>query len=82
MKIKKSFGDKIYIEWVDAYAVSGWRPAESALQIPEEVYCYTNAFYVGQTKVFVIVTHTKGKTIENDIMGRLLIPKSWIRKVV
>lgn len=81
MKINKKFGEKIYVDWVDAYAEDVWRPVESALEIPDEVYCYTNAFYIGQTKDFVIVSSTKGKTIKNDILGRLLIPKSWIRKV-
>lgn len=81
MKIKKDFGEKIYIEWIDAYAESDWESVNEASKIPDEVYCYTNAFFLGQTKDFVIVVHTKGKTIKNDVMGKLIIPKAWICRI-
>lgn len=81
MKIKKNFGDKIYIEWVDAYTEDGWKSVNEALKTSDEIYCYTNAFFLGQTKDFIMVVHTKGKTIKNDVMGKLTIPKAWIRKI-
>lgn len=81
MKIKKKFGDKICIEWIDAYTEDGWRSVNEASKISDETYCYTNAFFLGQTKDFVIVIHTKGKTIKNSVMGKLVIPKAWIRRI-
>ncbi len=81
MKIKKSFGDKIYIEWIDALEEAGWKSFKDVCNIPDEVYCYTSAWYISQDKYFIVISHTKGKTIKNEIMGKLLIPKAWIRKV-
>lgn len=81
MKINKKFGDKIYIEWVDAMEEAGWKSFKDACVVPDEVYCYTSAWYISQNRDFVIISHTKGKTIKNEIMGKLLIPKKWIRKV-
>ena len=81
MKIKKSFGDKIYLEWADAYTEDGWKSVDDALNLSNEVYCFTNAFFLGQNKDYLMVVHTKGKTNKNDVMGKLTIPKAWIRKV-
>lgn len=81
MKIKKRWGEKIYIEWVDACTEDDWKSVDEALKISDEVFCYTNAFFLGQTKDFVMVVHTKGKTIKNDVMGKLTIPKAWIQKI-
>jgi hypothetical protein len=81
MKVNKKFGDKIYVEWIDAYNTSGWESYKDACQVSEEVHCRTNAFFVHETKDFLIVAGTVGKSIKNDIMGKLLIPKFWIRKV-
>ena len=81
MKIKKRYGDKIQIDWVDAYTEDGWKTVDEALKISDVIYCYTNAFFLGQTKDFVLVVHTKGKTNKNDVMGKLTIPKAWIRKI-
>ena len=81
MKIKKKFGERIFIEWLDAFTNSDWKSVDESLKIDNECYCYTNAFYVGQTKDFLVVCHTVGKTIENDIMGRLYIPKKWIKNI-
>lgn len=81
MKTNKKFGDKIYIEWIDAFEESGWRFFDEVCTISDDVYCYTSAWYVSQTKDFVIVSHTKGKTKKNSIMGKLLIPKAFIKKV-
>ena len=81
MRLNKKFGDKIYIEWVDAYSDDDWQSVKKAINLSDEIYCYTNAYFIGQTKDYIIVSHTKGKTIENDIGGRLCIPKKWIRKV-
>lgn len=81
MKINKKFGEKIYIEWVDAYTEDGWKSVDDALKLSSATYCYTNAFFLGQNKDFLMVVHTKGKTDKNDVMGKLTLPKVWIRKV-
>ena len=81
MKINKKFGDKIYIEWVDAYAAETWMSLSQMMDIPEEVYCFTNGWYIGEKDGFVVLSHTRGKTKNNDMLGKLLIPKAWIRKV-
>ena len=81
MKIKKKYGDKIYIEWIDAWSTSGWMNLSWMMKIPDDVYCFTNGWYIGEKDGFVIVVHTRGKTKGDDMMGKLLIPKSWIRKV-
>lgn len=81
MKINKKFGDKIYIEWLDALEEAGWKSFKEVCDIPDEVYCYTFAWFISQSSDFVTVLHTKGKTVKNDIMGKLLIPKKMIRKV-
>lgn len=81
MKINKKFGDRIYFEWVDAYTEEGWKSVDEALKLSNEVYCFTNAFFLGQNKDYLMVVHTKGRTIKNDVMGKLTIPKVWIRKV-
>ena len=81
MKINKKFGDKIYIEWLDALEEAGWKFFKEVCAIPDEVYCYTSAWLISQSSSFVTVSHTKGKTVKNDIMGKLLIPKKMIRKI-
>lgn len=81
MKIDKKFGDKIYVEWLDAYSVDGWTTYEKAMEESVNAFCKTNAFYVGESKNFIIVTHTRGKTKDNSLMGALSIPKKWIGKV-
>lgn len=81
MKVKKKFGDQIYIEWIDAIERTGWKSVEDAIEVVDEVYCKTNAFYLGEDKEYVKVAHTIGKTVENDVLGILLIPKSWIKKI-
>lgn len=81
MKIKKRFGDKIAIEWIDAYSTDGWTNFKDAIKEPPNAFCRTNALYLGESKNFIIVSHTQGKTKDNSIMGVLNIPKKWIRKV-
>ena len=81
MKIEKKFGDKIYIEWIDAYTTDGWTTFEKAMEESSNAFCKTNAFYLGQTKVFLVVCHTRGHTKDNCIMGVLNIPKKWITQV-
>ena len=81
MKINKKFGDKIYIEWIDAYTNDGWTTFESALEEAPTAFCKTNAFYVGKSKNFIVVSHTQGKSKENSMMGVLSIPNKWIRKI-
>jgi len=79
--MKKKYGDKIYIEWFDACTADGWENYNEAMKIPSNAFCRTNALYIGETKEFLIVSHTQGKTKENALMGRLLIPKKWIKKI-
>lgn len=81
MKLNKKFGDKIYIEWLDAMERVGWKTVDAAIEIVDEVYCKTNAFYLDEDKDYIKVAHTIGKSIKNDVLGILLIPKKWIRKV-
>lgn len=81
MKINKKFGDKVYIEWVDAYSTDGWTSFEKAIVESSNAFCRTNAFYLGESKNFIIVSHTQGNTKDNSVMGVLNIPKKWIRKV-
>jgi hypothetical protein len=79
MKIpKKSFGDRIYIEWIDAYTDDGWKSVEDSLKLDDERFCYTYGFYVGKKDGFLIICHTIGKTKDNDVLGRLCIPLKWI----
>lgn len=82
MRINKKFGDKVYIEWVDAHTEDKWGSVEDSFKLNEERFCYTNAFFVGKKDGFIIVCHTKGKTADNDIMGKLYIPTAWICKIL
>jgi len=84
MRLKKSFGDKIYLEWQDAITKDGWKAVNEVLtskEIQDESFCKTNAFYIGEDKDFIKVSHTIGKTINNDVLGILWIPKKWITKI-
>ena len=81
MKIRKKFGDKIFVEWIDAHTEDKWGSVDDSLKLSDSRFCYTNAFYVGQEDGFLIVCHTKGKTKDSDIMGKLYIPLAWIQKV-
>lgn len=81
MKINKKFGDKIYIEWVDAYTNDGWTTLEKAMEESSNAFCRTSAFYIGQNKNFIVVSHTQGKSKDNSLMGVVSIPKKWLRKV-
>lgn len=80
-KIKKSYGDKIYIEWSDAYTEDGWKSFSDMKEISNNTYCFTNAWFVAETKDFIIVCHTIGKTQKEEMMGKLVIPKKWIKMV-
>ena len=77
----KKFGDSIDVEWDDCWANSEWRCYDSAMKVPDEVFCKTRAFFVGQTEHFVHIAHTIGLTKENEIAGLLLIHKGIIRSV-
>lgn len=82
MKINKKFGQAITIHWIDAcQRISSWMPVSKALQIPDEVYTRTRAFYVGQDKLFLTVACCIGKNKNNDVGGVWHIPKKWIMKV-
>uniref|UniRef100_A0A6M3JB15 Uncharacterized protein n=1 Tax=viral metagenome TaxID=1070528 RepID=A0A6M3JB15_9ZZZZ len=81
MKINKKFGDKIYVEWEDAQTEEQWGSVTDSLKLDDDRFCYTNAFYVGEKDGILIVCHTKGKTKDNDIMGKLYIPTKWIKRI-
>ena len=81
MKINKKFGQKIYIEWIDAYTTDGWTTFQDAMSESTNAFCRTNAFYVGQSKNFIVISHTQGRNQNNTLMGCLSIPKKWLRKV-
>jgi len=81
MKIDKNFGNKIYIEWIDAYSTDGWTSYTDVFKESLNAFCKTNAFYVGETENFIIVSHTQGSTKDNSLMGVLHIPKKWVRKI-
>ena len=78
MKIKKKFGDKVDLTWLDACEVSGWKSLDDALKIPDEVYCKTRGYFLGQDKDFVTIAHTIGKGKNNDTTGIMHIPKKWL----
>jgi len=81
MKLKKKFGDKIYIEWVDALELPGWRSLANVHRFNNESFCRTNAFFLEEKDRFVKIAHTVGKDKNNDVLGVLLIPTKWILKV-
>ena len=81
MKVKKKFGAKIYIEWLDAYTEDGWKSYYNMSSISDSPYCRTNAWFVKETKDFIIVCHTIGKTQKEEMMGKLVIPKRWIKVI-
>jgi hypothetical protein len=80
VKTRKSWGQKIYIEWRDATS-SSWQTTEEALKKDDEQLCYTNGFFVGEDKDNIVVACTRGKTKDNLIGGVWRIPKNWIIKV-
>ena len=81
-KIRKKWGDKIYLEWRDANGVSSWVSYDDAMKIDEDdCLCKTNAFFVGQSGGFVIVAHTIGSNKDVDVTGVERIPLAWIIKV-
>ncbi len=81
MKIDKKYGDRIYVEWIDAETEDGWKNYKDMMKIGNSVFCFTIGWYVGKTKDFLIVCHTKGKDIKEDMMGKLKIPLKWISKI-
>jgi len=81
MQIKKSFGERIYLEWNDAISKEGWKSVEDALKYDDEAFCKTNAFYIGENKEYITVAATIGKTKKNDVGGVWQIPKKWILKI-
>ena len=81
MNIKKKFGDKIYVEWIDAYTSENWTSFEDAMKESSSAFCRTNALYVGESENFIVISHTQGNTKDSSVMGVLNIPKRWIRKI-
>jgi len=80
MKVNKKFGDRIFIEWEDAYMSSGWTSVEKAKKLPD-VYCKTLGFFISQENNFITVAMSIGKDEHSDVNGILNIPKGWIKKV-
>jgi len=79
--MKKSFGDKIYIEWADSVEQKSWRTIEEAIWTDDnEWVCKTNAYYVGRTKDIIIIAHTIS-IADNSVIGVLKIPRRSILKV-
>lgn len=81
VKRKYKFGDMLYIEWIDACSREGWRNVQTALDIPDEVLCFSSAFYIGENKFFITIAHTIGVSDKNDINGIIHIPIAWIKKI-
>jgi len=81
VKINKKYGDQVYVEWIDAESEAGWKSYEEMMKIGTSVFCFTTGWYVGKTKEFLIVCHTKGKNIKEEMMGKLIIPLKWIGKI-
>lgn len=82
MRIKKKFGDKITVEWMDAYTEDGWKSFEELSKIDEIAsFCNTNGWFISMDKYFLVICHTIGKTNKQNMMGKLVIPRSWVRKV-
>jgi len=79
--MKRKWGQKIYIEWIDAIEKSGWKSTSQVIKPDDEVLCFTNAFYIGEDKNFIKTAHTIGKDIKNDVTGILWIPKKTITKI-
>ena len=80
-EIKKKFGDKIIVEWNDAYAEDEWIPFDKAIKISDKGYCKTIGFYIGQKGGYLIVASTIGKTKKEDLGGIWYIPLKWLIKV-
>ena len=72
MQIKKKYGDKIFIEWRDSCTIEGWINKDRMREIPDEVICYTNAWFFTQNKDWVIVCQTKGKDINSMEFSRII----------
>lgn len=81
MKIDKKFGDRVFVKWMDACERTGWISVEDAYKVPEEVICFTNAFFISTKDGYITVAHTIGKTKDNDVVGVLHIPTKWILEI-
>jgi len=80
-KSKKNWGEKVYIEWIDAIEKPGWKSTRKATEFDDETLCFTNAFYIGEDKIFIKTAHTIGKSDKNDVTGVMWIPKKTITKI-
>lgn len=79
MKLPKfKFGDPIDLTWHDAVNHSGWYSKEYAQIDPPDSICHTRGFYICETKKFISVCNTIS---EDEVMGLLHIPLSWIVEV-
>lgn len=78
---KKTWGSKIYVEWIDSFTQDGWLNFDDMRTVPDETLCRTSGFYVGQNKNWLVICHTIGKTINNQCMGKVCVPLRAILKV-
>lgn len=79
-KIRKKPGDPIYVAWKDALTKTCWMSVSDISEDGDE-NCYTRGWFIKETKDNIFVTCTKGKTMDEDVLGYLQIPKAWIKKV-
>jgi len=79
--IKRKFGDRITIAWIDACEITGWKSFSDAIKVPDEVFCYTTGYFLNQTKDYITIAHTIGLDEKNDITGVIHIPRRWIREI-
>jgi hypothetical protein len=83
MKINKKIFSPIIVEWLDAQTYVGWHNIEELINAEEDTVCVTRGFYCGQTKDYILVAHTVGKSnpAEGDVCGCIKIPKGMILRV-
>jgi hypothetical protein len=76
-KSKKTFGDPIDVEWIDAVSCAGWYSKKDLTQTPSECYCKSRGFFVCQDKTFLVIAHTING---DECIGVQYIPQGWILK--
>ncbi len=81
MKISRKFGASIEVIWLDAYTDDKWGTVLDAKNLDDERFCYSKGWYIGREDGYLIMCHTKGKTVSHNVMGKLYIPLKWIVKV-
>ena len=67
MKVNKKFGDKVYLEWIDAYSNDGWTTVGKAMEESNNAFCRTNALYILERVKILLWYHTH-KVIQKIIV--------------